>query len=260
MKEFFELRGELDKNKKLTLQIAGFIILVIVWQITAMLIGSNAILPQPLNVITAFKELHFNDFLLYNASISIKLNLLGFLEAVLVAIPLGFILGLFPLFRELFGKPIDALRFVPLTALTGLFIAWFGIETNMKVQFLAFGIVVYLLPVVMQRIIEVDKVYPQTSYTLGAVKWQTIKSVYFPAVISKVSDDIRVLTAISWTYIIVPEMINQNGGIGAMIFKSARQSRLDKVFAILIVIVIIGFLQDRLFKWLDKKLFPYKYI
>jgi NitT/TauT family transport system permease protein len=164
------------------------------------------------------------------------------------------------MFRELFGKPVDALRFVPLTALTGLFIAWFGIDMNMKVQFLAFGIIVYLLPVVMQRINEVDKVYPQTSYTLGAIKWQTIKSVYFPAVMSKVSDDIRVLTAISWTYIIVPEMINSNGGIGALIFKSARQSRLDKVFAILILIVIIGFLQDRLFKFLDKIIFPHKYI
>lgn len=260
MKELFELRGDLSKKKKLTLQLIGFFLFLSLWHIASIFIGSDAILPSPWKVVTSFVELHYNDFLLFNAGISIKLNLLGFLEAILISIPLGFVIGLFPLFRELSGKYIDALRFVPLTALTGLFIAWFGIETNMKVQFLAFGIVVYLLPVVIQRIYEVEKVYPQTAYTLGAVKWQTIKSVYFPAVISKVSDDIRVLTAISWTYIIVPEMINKNGGIGALIFTAARQSRLDKVFAVLIVIVIIGFLQDKLFSWLDKKLFPYKYI
>jgi NitT/TauT family transport system permease protein len=77
---------------------------------------------------------------------------------------------------------------------------------------------------------------------------------------SRVSDDIRVLTAISWTYIIVAEMINKNGGIGAMIFTAARQSRLDKVFAILILIIIIGFIQDKIFHWLDRKLFPHKHI
>jgi NitT/TauT family transport system permease protein len=69
-----------------------------------------------------------------------------------------------------------------------------------------------------------------------------------------------VLTAISWTYIIVAELVNKTGGVGALIFTAARQSRLDKVFAVLFVIIIIGILQDKLFQWLDKKLFPFKHI
>lgn len=260
MKKFFELRGKLDTKTRIALQTMGLILLVVIWQIVSMVINSPAILPSPWKVITSFKELHYNDFLLYNAGISIKLNLLGFLEAILIAIPLGFILGLFPIFRELTGKYTDALRYVPLSALTGLFIAWFGIYVNMKVQFLAFGILVYLLPAVIERISKLEDVYPQTAYTLGATKWQTIRTVYFPAVMYRVSDDIRVLTAISWTYIIIPEMINKDGGIGAMIFTAARQSRLDKVFAILLLIITIGFLQDKLFSFIDRKLFKHKYV
>jgi len=171
---------------------------------------------------------------------------------------LGFIIGLFPLFRSLLAKYIDAIRFVPLAAVTGIFIAWFGIYTNMKVQFLAFGITVFLLPVVVQRIDEVEETYLQTAYTLGATSWQTIWSVYWPYVTSKLIDDIRVLTAISWTYIIVAEMVNKEKGIGAMIHIAQRQSRLDKVFALLILIIIIGILQDRLFVFIDRKLFPHK--
>ena len=86
-----------------------------------------------------------------------------------------------------------------------------------------------------------------------------IKTVYFPSVTSKIIDDIRVLTAISWTYIIIAEMLNQTGGIGALIHLSGRQSRLDKVFALLIIIVVIGIIQDKIFMWLDKKLFKFKY-
>src|SRR5690606_38106053 len=103
------------------------------------------------------------------------------------------------------SKPIEAMRFVPITALIGVFIIWFGIYDEMKVAFLAFGIIVFLLPAVIQRIDEVEDVYLQTTFTLGATNWQTVKSVYLPYVMSKLIDDIRVLTAVSWTYIIITE-------------------------------------------------------
>ncbi len=217
------------------------------------------ILPTPMMVVQAFPDLIAKDNLKDNVLHSLWLNMRGYFWAVVISIPLGFLIGLIPLFRGLFSKPVDALRYLPLTALTGLFIIWFGIEDEMKIAFLAFGILVYLLPVVVQRIDEVQDVYLKTVFTLGATDWQTVKSVYLPSVLSKLIDDIRVLTAISWTYIIIAELLNRQGGIGALIYLKARQGQIPKVFALLIVIVLIGFLQDRLFVYLDKRLFPFKY-
>ena len=151
--------------------------------------------------------------LIFNALRSVWLNVQGYVWAIFISLPIGFLIGLFPLFRGLFSKQVDALRYLPLTALTGLFIVWFGIEDQMKIAFLAFGILVYLLPVVVQRIDEVKDVYLKTVFTLGASDWQTIKTVYIPSVLSKLIDDIRVLTAISWTYIIIAELINRQGGL-----------------------------------------------
>ena len=218
------------------------------------------VLPSPISVLTSFTELHQNDFLVLNSLQSIKLNVLGYILAIGISIPLGFVLGLVPLFRGLFSKIFDSFRFIPLTAVTGIFVIWLGLGNEMKVSFLAFGIIVYLIPVVVQRIDEVKDVYLKTVFTLGATNWQTIKTVYFPAVISKLSDDIRVLTAISWTYITIAEMLNRSGGIGELIWIARRQSRIDKAFAVLIVIVLIGILQDRIFMWLDKTFFNYKYV
>ena len=261
MAQFFALRGELPRQTRALIELAGVVLLLGIWLlITETGWISKAVLPSPLSVLSSYKELHFEDLLIRNTFYSIRLNLMGYLEAVVIALPLGFIFGLFPFFKSLTSRYIDAIRFIPLTAVTGLFIAWFGIETNMKVQFLAFGILVYLLPVVVQRISEVEEIYVQTAYTLGASRWQIIRSVFIPHVLSKVSDDIRVLVAISWTYIIVAELVNKSGGIGAMLFTAARQSRLDKVFALLLVIILIGFVQDKLFLWLDKQIFKYKYV
>ena len=217
------------------------------------------ILPTPLQVVNAFPVLYQEKDLLANTLRSIWLNVQGYFWAVLIAIPIGFLIGLIPLFRGLFSRQIDAMRYLPLTALTGLFIIWFGIDDEMKIAFLAFGILVYLLPVVVQRVDEVKDVYLKTVFTLGATDWQTIRTVYFPSVMSKLMDDIRVLTAISWTYIIIAELVNRSGGVGALIYVEGRQGRIENVFAILIIIILIGFIQDRLFIYLDRRLFPHKY-
>lgn len=217
------------------------------------------IVPNPLHVVKAVPQMVQEDKLIENTWLSIWRNLQGYLWAMLIAIPIGFLIGLFPLFRGMFSQPIDALRFLPLTALTGVFMLAFGTQETMKVTFLAFGIIVYLLPIVVQRIKEVKEVYLKTAFTLGATDWQTIRTVYFPSVMSKLIDDIRVLTAISWTYIIIAELLNKEGGIGALMFNSGRQGETEKVFAGLIVIILVGFFQDWIFVYLEKRLFPYKH-
>ncbi len=218
------------------------------------------LLPSPIKVLKSFPDLNKEDDVIGNTFYSIKLNFLGYLVAILISIPVGFLLGLIPLVRGLFSRIFDSYRFIPLTAVTGIFIMWLGLGSEMKVSFLAFGIIVYLIPVVVQRIDEVHKVYLNTVFTLGATPWQTIRTVYMPYVFSRIIDDIRVLTAISWTYITIAEMLNKGGGIGELIWTAKRQSRIDKAFAILLIIVVIGLLQDKLFQWLDKLLFPHKYI
>lgn len=258
----FELRGKISKRNKNIIGIVGFIITLLSWQfITSMNIIPKSILPSPMAVIFSFYELHFEDALVKNALFSIELNLLGLMEAIIIALPLGFIMGLFVEIRSLTEGYVTAGRFIPLTAVIGVFIAWFGIELNMKVQFLTFSILLFLLPVVIQKIDEVEEVYIQAVKTLGANSLQIIRHVFIPVVLSRVFDSIRVLSALSWTYIVVAEMINAyGGGLGALSYISARQSRIDKVFAILIVIILIGFIQDKILIYLDKVMFPYKYL
>ena len=229
----FELRGNLPVRTKLILEIIGICMLLLLWYIITA--GSepivpSGILPSPGRVIQAMVAVFYENDLITNLFRSIGLNLSGYIEAVVISIIFGFLVGLFPLFRGLFNRQIEAFRFIPLTGVIGLFIVWFGLGTEMKVHFLAFGILIYMLPVIVTRINDVEEVYLKTAYTLGASKWQTIKTVYFPHVLSKFSDDIRVLTAISWTYIIIIESIGNQGGLGALMWRTGiRQGNIDKL-------------------------------
>lgn len=262
MKSLFKLGGKISNNLSIAVGVVGFFFLLFVWYLITSATGwvKQQTIPSPDSVMWSFVELFQKDNLIANLIYSIKLNIGGYIKAIIISIPIGFLVALIPFMRAMFSKYIDALRYVPLTGLVGVFIAWFGISTGMKVNFLAFGIIVYLLPVVVQRVYETEKIHLDTIYTLGATSWQTFTKVYWPSVTSKLFSDIRVLTAISWTYIIVAEMVNNEGGVGAMIYTSAKQSRIDKIFAIIVIIVIVGFIQDILFKWLEKQLFKFKHV
>lgn len=255
------LRGKISDSEKVILEIVFTISVILLWAFAWwQKIIPQGILPAPWKVITSFKELHFHDALVRNAAYSIYLNFLGNIEAVAMALPLGFAIGLSSRLRAMTERLLDSTRYLPLSTLTGLFISICGIGTQFRVQFLAFGIFVYLLPAVVKRIDGVEEVYLQTIQTLGASKWQAIRRVYLPAVLAKVSDDLPILLPISWTYIIMAELINANaGGIGALTYVAGRASRSDKVYALLIVIVLIAFVQNKIFSLIDRKFFKFKY-
>lgn len=216
----------------------------------------TVILPAPWQIITCLPELHFQNALIRNVLVSLKLNLLGNLEAVLLAIPIGFIVGLFPVFRAVFKRYIAAVRYLPLPILLGVFIAVFGIYDKMKIQFLALAVFVYLLPAIVQRIDEVLGVYIQTASTMGANKWQMIYHVFIPATLPLIWKDIVNLISISWTYITIAETVNASGGgVGAMCFTAAGRGRIDKVFAILIIVILVGMIQDKLLTWIGDFIF-----
>jgi NitT/TauT family transport system permease protein len=260
MKDLFKLGENLTGKKDKFFLVVGFIFIITVWQMIVTIGGiTNTIFPSPISVVLALIEL-FKDYnLLGNTWYSIKLNFAGYVEAIVISTILGFVIGIFPVLKSMFSRWVDAIRFLPLTALTGIFIGIFKLGFDMRVHFLSFGIIIYLLPIFITRINYTESVYKQTVWTLGASKWQTFRYVYFPSVMSKIFDDIKVITAISWTYIIVIESIAKDLGVGALIATAGRQSRTDWIFAVLVMIIFIGYLTDLLFNMLDKWFYPYKY-
>jgi NitT/TauT family transport system permease protein len=87
--------------------------------------------------------------------------------------------------------------------------------------------------------------------------WQMFRYVYWPYVMDKIYGDIRSLVAISYTYVVIAECLNKEGGIGALISTFSRQALTPNIYALLFIIVAIGILQDYIFKKLDPVFFPY---
>ena len=257
----FALRGDLNKQQGIVLGVVGAALSIFIWwTIVKLGLVPKQVLPSPLTVLTSIPELHFRDGLVQNVSYTLRLNLEGLLFAVLFSIPCGYLIGLVPLLRGMTAPMLNGLRFAPLPITMGLFMV-FGIGDVMKITFLAFAIFVYLVPTVIQRIDETPQVYINTALTLGATNRQIVRYVFIPEVLSRVWDDIVILVGISWTYISIVEVINKSdGGIGALMWTASRQSNVSKVYALLIVLMLVAFVQTKIFKIIGDFIFPFKKI
>jgi NitT/TauT family transport system permease protein len=217
----------------------------------------DVILPSPTDVVKALPVLHFEEALVRSAGASFYRVMMGFLLSAAVAIPLGLFMGTYPPVKHFFAPILDPLRFLPISALVPLFIVWFGIEDMQKIMFLFVGTFVYLLPLVVEAVEQVDEVYLQTAMTLGARPRQLIFNVLVPGSLPAIGEALRVMNGVGWTYVILAEVINAPLGLGALINVAGKRGHVDQIFALVLVILLIGVITDFIIRTINQKLFAW---
>lgn len=219
------------------------------------------ILPSPLEMLRAFKPLHLDQGLVRNAFTSIGRIAIGFTLAVIMAVPLGVYMATFPgiaaFFRPitLVGSYVPTVVFIPLT------IAWFGATEIQKITFLFIVYFVVVLPLTIKIVASVPAAYLDVAVTKGASQWQLVRHVLFPVAKADIWDILRGAYGVGWTWIILAEVwANAENGLGYLLEISYRRGRMDRYFAVVLVIVAIAVGFDQLWRIGSRLMFPYRYV
>jgi NitT/TauT family transport system permease protein len=255
----FALREPLPRGTATALGLVAPVLVIGAWCLLSY--GGFAppdFLPSPTETLRGTLQLFLQYDLWTAILVSTRRIGLAFLLASAVALPLGVLMGAFePVNR--FWEPIVApLRYMPISAFIPLLILWFGIYEKEKIAFLFLGVFVYLLPVVVSAIRLVPEELVQTSLTLGASRWQVIRTVLLPAALPEIFDSFRVMNAISWTYVILAEAVNPEHGLGYMVELARTHQKASWSFAGLLVIGGIGLLTDFLIRMISALLFRWR--
>ena len=252
-------REPVPQQKARALALAGLMSFLGVWCVLSYAgIIPAVILPSPTEVLRAFPVLHFEEALVRSAGWSLYRVGMGFVLSAVVAIPLGLLMGTFPAVKHFLSPLVDPLRFLPISALVPLFLVWFGIEETMKIMLLFVGTFVYLLPLVVEAVENVDDVYLQTATTLGASRGQLVRHVLVPGSLPAIGEALRVMNGIGWTYVILAEIVNARLGLGHIITVAGKRSHVDQIFAGVLVILFIGVVTDWMIRMANKHLFAWK--
>jgi NitT/TauT family transport system permease protein len=97
----------------------------------------------------------------------------------------------------------------------------------------------------------------EAAQTLGAKPRQMVTRVVIPGILPNLYNDLRILLGWAWTWLVIAELIGVKSGLTEFIETQGRFRNFDRVYPVIILIGVTGFVMDQFLSWLHGLLFPW---
>jgi len=170
--------------------------------------------------------------------------LLGFFGAAMIAIPLGFLIGMSPLMHKALNPFIQVLR--PISPLAWMPLALFVIkDSELSAIFVIF--ICSIWPMLINTAFGVSNVrkdWVNVAKTHELSQLKTAFLVILPAAAPTILTGMRISIGIAWLVIVAAEMLVGGTGIGYYVWNEWNNLDLNSVIFSILMIGIIGMLLD----------------
>ncbi|MEH2356912.1 nitrate ABC transporter permease [Nostoc sp.] len=233
------------------LPVLGFLGIIVLWWIIAL--ANHELMPTPPEALIANLDYILNPFYQRgpgNLGIgwlliaSLRRVLLGFLLGAVVAIPLGFLIGmsrpamlaLNPIIQIF--KPVSPLAWLPIA------LAIFNLADPSAI-FVIF--ITSLWPTIINTALGVSSVpkdYLDVARVLEMPRWRRITKIIWPASLPYIFTGLRISLGIAWLVIVAVEMLTGGVGIGFFVWDEWSRLNLSSVFLAVFIIGLTGLILD----------------
>ncbi|NPV74000.1 MAG: ABC transporter permease [Pelotomaculum sp.] len=172
------------------------------WQLAANHYHSNFLMPSPWKTMVTFISVVHDPEVVKNLLITLKRVLTGFLYALMIGVPLGFLMGYSKAVMNILDPLIDSVRQVPIMAWVPLTIVWFGLGDGPTVFLIAFAGV---FPVILNTIAGVQNIpkdYYNAARSMGAGPWSIFVNVIVPGSLPDILTGGRIAVGLGWMSVI----------------------------------------------------------
>jgi nitrate/nitrite transport system permease protein len=233
------------------LPILGFLGIILLWWVIAL--ANHELMPTPPEALVANMDYILHPFYQRgpgNLGIgwlllaSLRRVILGFLLGAVVAIPLGFLIGMsrsamlaFNPIIQIF-KPVSPLAWLPIA------LAIFNLADPSAI-FVIF--ITSLWPTIINTALGVSSVskdYLDVARVLEMPRWRRITKIILPASLPYIFTGLRISLGIAWLVIVAVEMLTGGIGIGFFVWDEWSRLNLSSVFLAVFIIGITGLLLD----------------
>jgi NitT/TauT family transport system permease protein len=214
------------------------------------------VLPRPEEVLAALKVMWLTQGLGQELATSFKLNVEALAWTAGISLLLSY-LTVLPVFRPLVAA-ISKGRFLSLVGFTFVFTLVFGGGHALKTSLLVFAVTVFYVTSMAAVIAAIPKGDFDHARTLRMGEWRVVWEVVVLGTIDKAFEVLRQNAAMGWMMLTMVEgIVRSEGGVGAMLLSESKHFRLAEVFAIQIVILIVGLVQDYGIGFVRRLVCPY---
>ncbi|WP_071189041.1 nitrate ABC transporter permease [Trichormus sp. NMC-1] len=229
----------------------GFLGIILLWWVVAL--TNRELMPTPPEALMANLDYILNPFyergpgnlgIGWLLLASLRRVLLGFGLGALVAIPLGFLIGMsrpamlaFNPIIQIF-KPVSPLAWLPIS------LAIFNLADPSAI-FVIF--ITSLWPTIINTALGVSSVskdYLDVARVLEMPRWRQIIKIIWPASLPYIFTGLRISLGIAWLVIVAVEMLTGGVGIGFFVWDEWSRLNLSSVFLAVFVIGLTGLVLD----------------
>ncbi len=178
----------------------------------------------------------------------------GFLSASILGFVLGVVVGETRLGRRAVMPYLVSFNALPKVAFAPVFVAWFGFGVNSKIVMAAF---IAFFPVIVDTAAGLAAVDAETQMLFRSMesgRWQTLRKLKLPSSLPFIFAGLKTAAVFSVVGAVVGEYLGGGHGLGELIRFSAQTLRIDRVFALIVYLGVIGLLLFGLVALAERKL------
>ena len=253
MKQQFELSSVI-------LPLLGLGLVLLVWTIVSQTVAPD--LPSPVKTWTEskgyilrpfFKDGEMNQGIGRFAFLSLVRVTKGFLLAILIGTPLGFLLGLSAVFYRAFDPVIQILR--PISPLAWLPLGLIIFRQSEPAAIFTIATCA-MWPTVINTAVGVRSINPEylnVGRVLKLSRMKTLRRIVVPATLPYVFTGYRLSLGLAWLVIVASEMLTGAPGVGGFLWQEYNSLVYSHIILSIITIGLIGFGLDRVMGMVERK-------
>lgn len=245
--------------QKLFIQSIVLVALVLLWEIAPRIGQVNPdYLPPFSEVLKAWWEMLASGELWTHFSTSITRSINGFLLALVVGIPMGLLIGWYPIARELLNPTFEVYRNTATLALLPVFMLVFGIGEASKIAIVFYSCTAEILLQTIAGVKNVDPLLIKSARSMNVASYKLFTKVILPAALPTIFVGVRMAGTGCILVLIAAEMIGAKAGLGYLITFAQYNFQIPKMFAGILTISLLGLLVNQILTTLEKRFSKWK--
>jgi len=247
------------RRQRLLLNLAGIALFLLAWEAVPYLFPwmNPALFPPPSRVLQAALPLIASGELASHIIASLSRAAAGFSIALVLGISAGIVTARVEALHHLSEPVLHGFRSVPSLAVVPLAVLWFGIGELPKIALIAWGAFFPIWITTFIGVRDTNIVYLRSAAALGAGRVRTLFQVILPAALPFILAGVRQAIAVSLIVLVAAELSGSTRGIAYMMSLGHQLFQVEIMFIGLVLLGAFGFVADRLFVWVVKRLFPW---
>lgn len=210
-------------------------------------------LPPFSEVAVAWWQLLLDGQLAEHTQASLQRSFTGFALAVVIAVPLGLLIGWYRPLAQLLGPLLEVFRNTAALALLPVFVLLLGIGETSKVSIVLYACTWPILLNTISAVSSVDPTLLRLARSMDLPAPRIFQKVILPASVPTVFTGIRLAGAVAILVLVAAEMVGAKAGLGYLVNASQFNFAIPDMYAGIITISAIGVAFNQLLVALERR-------